>query len=214
MNQKDSLNVVTTLVEYRRSLFGRPDLFCNKKTLLLLHLKQVYKEFSRASCDFSSCLMKRFIFSLAESKTGCSKIGSMFVSIFLLCTFEINKMDKTSKKVTKDKDPKHAETGRRSRENFMKKMKENILNKKGGRDTTNSSNETTSATNNSSNESTSVTNTTTIRSIDTYVYGVGILAVLAIGVCVFFGYSTFQPKKIINEKQDQPPKRIHVCKKP
>ena len=39
-------------------------------------------------------------------------------------------MDKTSQKVTKDKDPKHAETGRRSRENFMKKMKENILNKK------------------------------------------------------------------------------------
>ena len=30
---------------------------------------------------------------------------------------------------------------------------------------------------------------------DTYVYGVGILAVLAISVCVFFEYNTFQPKK-------------------
>ena len=28
-----------------------------------------------------------------------------------------------------------------------------------------------------------------------YVYGVGMLAVLAIGVCVFFAYNTFQPKK-------------------
>ena len=48
-------------------------------------------------------------------------------------------------------------------------MKENILNdaKKGGRDTTNSSNETTSATKNASNETTSVTNTATTRSNDT-----------------------------------------------
>ena len=60
--------------------------------------------------------------------------------------------------------------------------------------TTNSSNETTSATNNASNETTSVTNTTTARPNDTYVYGVGILAVPAIGVCVFFANNTFQPK--------------------
>ena len=31
------------------------------------------------------------------------------------------------------------------------------------------------------------------QSNDTYVYGVGILAVLAIGVCIFFAYNTFQP---------------------
>ena len=29
----------------------------------------------------------------------------------------------------------------------------------------------------------------TVRSNDTYVYGVGMLAVLAIGVCVFFAYN-------------------------
>ena len=58
------------------------DLTCLEieKTLLLQHLKQVYNEFSRASCDFSSCLIKHFIFSLAESKRGCSKIGSIFLS--------------------------------------------------------------------------------------------------------------------------------------
>ena len=93
----------------------------------------------------------------------------------------------------------------------MKKMKENILNdaKKSGEDTTNSSNKTTSAANNSSNETTSVTNTATIRSNDTYVYCVGILAVFAIGVCVFFAYNTFpRNKKPVNEKQDQQPKRL------
>ena len=39
-----------------------------------------------------------------------------------------------------------------------------------------------------------------------YVYGVRILAVATIGVCVFFAYNTFQLKKLINEKQDHPPK--------
>ena len=107
-------------------------------------------------------------------------------------------MDKTSQKVTKDKGPKRVDAERKGRENFMKKMKENILNyAKGGGDTTNSSNETishttnssnktTSATNNASNETTSIINTATTRSNDTYVYGVCILAVLPIGVCGFF----------------------------
>ena len=43
-----------------------------------------------------------------------------------------------------------------------------------------------------------------------YVYGAGMLAVLAIGVCVFSAYNTFLPKKPINEKKDQPPKRRHM----
>ena len=62
-------------------------------------------------------------------------------------------------------------------------------------------NEATSSTNNSSNETTSVTNTTATRSNDTYVYGDGIIVVLAIGVCVFFAYDTFRPEKLINEKK-------------
>ena len=114
-------------------------------------------------------------------------------------------MDKTSQKVKKDKDPKHVDGRCKGRENFMKKMKENILNdaKKGGEDTTNSSNETTS-----------VTNTATIRSNDTYVYCVGILAVFAIGVCVFFAYNSFpRNKKPFNEKQDQQPKRLPMLQK-
>ena len=38
----------------------------------------------------------------------------------------------------------------------------------------------------------------TVQSNDTYVYGVGIIAVLAIGVCVFFAYNTSQAKKQAN----------------
>ena len=101
-------------------------------------------------------------------------------------------MEKTSQKVTKDKDPKRIDAGHKGRENFMKKIIENILNYgKGGGDTTNLSNETTcpntSATNNSSNETTSVTNTATTRSNNIYVYGVGIHTFLAIWrLCIFY----------------------------
>ena len=92
-------------------------------------------------------------------------------------------MDKTPEKATKD--PKRVEAARKDREKYMNKLKESILNdvKKGSRDT-----------NNSNNEITSITNTATTRSNDTYVYGVGILAVVAIGVCVFFTYNACQAK--------------------
>ena len=48
-----------------------------------------------------------------------------------------------------------------------------------------------------------------VKSNDSYVYDVGILAVVAIGVCVFFAYNASQAKnkKPVNEKQDQQPKR-------
>ena len=56
------------------------------------------------------------------------------------------------------------------------------------------------------------------RSNDTYVYGIGMLAVLASGVCVFFTYSQAKNKKQDNDrlmaqpqqKKDQPPKRHHM----
>ena len=98
-------------------------------------------------------------------------------------------MEKASKKVTKN--PKRVDAARKGREIYMNKFRESILNdaKKGGGYTTNASNETINA----SNETTSAINTsttpaTTTRSNDTYVYGVRMLIVLAIGVCVFFTY--------------------------
>ena len=121
-------------------------------------------------------------------------------------------MEKTSQKVLKV--PKRVEEVHKGREKYMNKLKESILNdaKKGSGDISNASNETTSATNTATTITTSTNNTTTTRSSDTYVYGVGILAVLAICVHVFFAYNTFQAKnkKLVNEKPDQPPKRRHM----
>ena len=39
---------------------------------------------------------------------------------------------------------------------------------------------------------------------DTYIYGVGVLAVLGTGACVFFAYP--KNKKQANGKKDEPPK--------
>ena len=61
------------------------------------------------------------------------------------------------------------------------------------------------------------TEQSTVQSNDTYVYGVGILAVLAIGVCVFFAYQAKNEKQDNDrstaqheQKKDQPPKRRHM----
>ena len=106
-------------------------------------------------------------------------------------------MDKTSEKFTKD--PNGVKGARKGREKYMNKLKKSILNdvKKGNGDTTNARDETTNA----------INETTSTRSNDTYVYGVGMLAVLAIGVCVFFACNTSQ---VENKKQDQLSKRRHM----
>ena len=119
-------------------------------------------------------------------------------------------MDKASQKVTKD--PKRVEAAYKGRENYINKLKESILNDAKKGDTSNASNETTSAINTATTPATNTANTATRRSSDAYIYGVATLAVLAIGVCVFFAYNTSQAanKKQVNEKQDQPPKRRHM----
>ena len=73
---------ITTLTEYRCSLISRHDLFCNRKYIVATTFETSVQRVFNASCDFLSCLIKRFSFSLAELKTGCSKIGSIFLSIF------------------------------------------------------------------------------------------------------------------------------------
>ena len=118
-------------------------------------------------------------------------------------------MDKTSKKVTKD--PKRQERGKKSHETYMKRLKEEILedNQMPTPSISSSTSDPTRSTSSSTRDPTPSTSSNTTRSNDTYVYGVGMLAVLAIGVCVFFAYKTF-PKKLVNEKQDQPSKRGHM----
>ena len=119
-----------------------------EKTLLLPHLKQVYSQFSNASCDFSSCLRKRFILSLAKSKTGCSKIGSIFLLTFwinrrwpkgqaetnFLVDFLFNKKLHKKKKKQKTKKTREKHPGRVAQDYkfaaLMKIRKEEILRNK------------------------------------------------------------------------------------
>ena len=61
-----------------------------------------------------------FHLSLAESKTGCSKIGSIFISWLFLSYSKIN-MDK--QKVVK-KDPERQEQGKKSHKTYVKRLKE------------------------------------------------------------------------------------------
>ena len=113
-------------------------------------------------------------------------------------------MDKTSEKVTKD--PRRVERCKKSYETHMKRLKEKIL-----EDNQLPTPSTSSSTDDPTPSMPSTPSHAT-RSNDTYVYGVGILAVLAIGACVFFAYNTSQPKnkKLVNETQDQPPKGRHM----
>ena len=53
----------------------------------------------------------------------------------------------------------------------------------------------TPSTSSSTCDPTPSTSSHTTRSNDAYVYGLGRLAVLAIGVCVFFAYNTFPKNK-------------------
>ena len=106
-------------------------------------------------------------------------------------------MDKTPEKTTKD--PRRVEAAGKGRENYMNKLKESILNdaKKGSRGTstetpsatntaTTPANGATSSANSATNTATTSTNSTTnTTTSDTYIYGTGILTVLAIGVCAF-----------------------------
>ena len=90
----------------------------------------------------------------------------------------------------------------------MKRVKDKILedNHLPTHSTSSSMSDPTFSTSSSTGDPTPSTPCHTIRSNDTYVYGVGILAVLAIGVCVFFAYNTFLAK---NKKQANEKKRIN-----
>ena len=117
--------------------------------------------------------------------------------------------EEEKKSITREKHPGRVTQGHKLAA-IMKKRKEEILRNK--EQSTGQSTEQSSvqSTEQPSVQSTVQSKYSLILMSDTYVYGVGILAVLAIGVCVFFTYNTFQPKKLINEKQDQPPKRRHI----
>ena len=162
---------------------------------------------------------------------GWGTVERFYVNFKLSFYLEIN-MDKTSQRIV-TKDPKRQERGKKSHETYMKRLKEKILEdnqlptpSSTDRPTPSTSSSTdgptpstssstdgpTPSTSSSTGNSTSSAPSHATRSSDTYIYGVGILAVLVIGVCVFFACNTFHTKNIkrVNQKQDQPPKRRHI----
>ena len=126
--------------------------------------------------------------------------GSTFFSLYL----KIN-MDKTSEQVTKD--PRRQERGKKLQETYMRRLKEDIL-KDNQLPTSSSMDRPTPSTSSPTDNFTLSTSSSTTKPSDTYIYGVCLLAVLAISVCGFFAYNTSQAanKKLVNEEQDQPPK--------
>ena len=113
--------------------------------------------------------------------------------------------EEEKKIITQEKNPGRVTQGHKLAA-FMKKRREEILRNK---------EQSTEQSLVQSTEQSSVQSSvqSTVQSNDTYIYGVGMLAVLAIGVYVFFSYSAFSKnKKQANEKKYQP-QRLHFFKK-
>ena len=125
-------------------------------------------------------------------------------------------MDKPSEKVTKDL--RMVEQGKKSYETRIKRLKEKILedNQPPTPSTSSPTCYSAPSTSSSTCDPKPSTSSSTYYLTPSYVHGVGILAVLSIGVCVFFTYDTFQPKKFISDRlaaqheQKQQPKRRHM----
>ena len=92
-------------------------------------------------------------------------------------------------KVTKQKDPKQQAAGRKSHEKYMAKLKEDILKNVGNDSSSNSTNGGINTTTTTTNDGTNTTSTTTSSGSTitnfSYIHGVGAIAVLALGVCIF-----------------------------
>ena len=102
-------------------------------------------------------------------------------------------------KVTKKRDPKRQAAGRKDHEKHMAKLKEDILKNVGSSNGGSSSSNSTNGGINTTNDST----TTTITNFS-YIHGVGAIAVLSLGVCIFI-----IPKLMRNPSQpDKDPEKI------
>ena len=107
-------------------------------------------------------------------------------------------------KVTKQRDPKRQAAGRKGHEKYMAKLKEDILknvSNGGSSSSSNSTNGGINTTNDSINGGINTTdNSTTTTSsgstITNYIHGVGAIAVLSFGVCIFI-----IPKLMTNPSQ-------------
>ena len=87
-------------------------------------------------------------------------------------------------KVTKQRDPKRQAAGHKAHEKYMAKLKEEILKNVGSSNGgSSSSSNSTDGGINTTNDSTTTTNSGS--TITNYIHGVGAIAVLSLGVCIF-----------------------------
>ena len=108
-------------------------------------------------------------------------------------------------KVSKQRDPKQQAAGRKDHEKYMAKLKEDILKNVGSSNDGSSSNNSTNDSTNGGSDATSTTTSSTITNFS-YIHGVGAIAVLSLGVCIFI-----IPKLMTNQTTSQPdkdPKKI------
>ena len=104
-------------------------------------------------------------------------------------------------KVTKQRDPKRQAAGRKAHKKYMAKLTEDILKNvgrsNGGSSTCNSTNGGINTTNDSTSGGSDATSTTTSSTITNYIHGVGAIAVLSLGVCIFIKWmrNPSQPDK-------------------
>ena len=103
------------------------------------------------------------------------------------------------KKVTKEKNPNRVAAGKKSYETHMIKVKEDILTNSSNT-TSNTTSNTPSDTSNTPSATRNTSNVSTSKSYVAHMYGVGILTVLAIGLCVFY-YSSDIKRVIKREKK-------------
>ena len=88
-------------------------------------------------------------------------------------------------KVTKQRDPKRQAAGRKGHEKYMAKLKEDILKNVGNDSSSNSTNGGINTTNDGTNTTSTTTSSGSTITNFSYIHGVGAIAVLALGVCIF-----------------------------
>ena len=104
-------------------------------------------------------------------------------------------------KVTKQRDPKQQAAGSKGHEKYMAKLKEDILKNVGRSNGGSSSSNSTNGGINTTNDSTTTTSSGSTITNFPYIHGVGAIAVLSLGVCIFK-----IPKLMRNQTTLQPDK--------
>ena len=111
-------------------------------------------------------------------------------------------------KVTKQKNPKRQAAGRKSHEKYMAKLKEDILKNIGNDSSSSGTNGGSSGTNGNSNNTNDTTICTGSSSTNfSYIHGVGAIAVLALGACIFV-IPKYLKKKSAPQPQNKSPEKI------